>query len=803
MVNSGGFITFDLPKQLRYMFRKLMLVFTGLLLATIANAQLNVTFRSNLPYNGALANIGGYVDGNGTEYALVGYEFGLSIVNLADPANPFVAFDVTGTTSDWREVKTWQEYAYVTTEGCCNGLQIINLSYLPDSIQVKTWQGDGAITGQLETIHALHIDNGFAYLFGSNLFNGAAVIADLADPWNPTYKGNTPGTYIHDGYVRNDTLWAGHIYDGYFSVMDVSDKTNPLLLATQNTPGLFTHNTWLNDQGNVLFTTDEVNSSYLTSYDISDLNNITELQRVQLTPGSGSVVHNTHTLNDYEIVSWYKDGIAIVDVSRPDNMIVTGHYDTFLQGSGGGFDGCWGVYPYLPSGTIVASDMSNGLYVLTPNYVRGCYLEGTITDSVSGMTLNAATINILNQNTTKQSNISGVYKTGLATAGTYDVEVSKPGYITKTITGVVLQNGVLTQLDVQLNSLPTIVVTGQVTITNNGLPIEDAIVHISNSQFDVQVQTDASGNFALQGFYAGTYDVQIGKWGYVTKCLSSESITGASPLNITLDIGYYDDFSLDFGWNIGGTSPNAWVRDVPVGTSNNGTPANPGNDVNGDCGTIAFVTDNGGGSASAHDIDNGNCILTSPVFDATIYTNPYVTYYRWFFNGATFSGQPDDTMKIILNNGITSAVIEQVNPSSIGNSSWIFSSHRIADFITPTATMQLIVDIGDPGPVLNLLEGGFDHFTVDNIVGVESLNTSNLTLKAQPNPFTGNVYISWSTTNEGATLEVYDVSGREVFHSALTGQRGTVEAGNEWPSGYYLARLIAGNEINFVKIVKQ
>lgn len=780
-----------------------MLALAGLLMVSPSDAQLNVTFRSNLPYNGALSNIGGFVDGNGTEYALVGYEFGLSIVNLADPANPVVAFDVTGTTSDWREVKTWQEYAYVTTEGCCNGLQIINLSYLPDSIQVKTWQGDGAITGQLETIHALHIDDGHVYLFGSNLFNGAAIIADLADPWNPVYKGHTPGTYIHDGYVRNDTLWAGHIYDGYFSVMDVSDKTNPVVLATQNTPGLFTHNTWLNDQGNILFTTDEVNNSYLTSYDISDLNNITELQRVQLTPGSGSVVHNTHTLNDYEIVSWYKDGIAIVDVSRPDNMVVTGHYDTFLQGSGGGFDGCWGVYPFLPSGTIVASDMSNGLYVLTPNYVRGCYLEGTITDSITGATLNAATIRLLNQNITKQSNLSGIYKTGLATAGTYDVEVSKPGYLTKLITGVVLQNGVLTQLDVQLNSQPTITVTGHVTVTNGGTPIEDAIVYLSNAQFDVQVQTDASGNFTLSGFYAGSYDVQVGKWGYVTKCLNSESITGASPLNITLDFGYYDDFSLDFGWTIGGTSPNAWVRDVPIGTSSNGIPANPGSDVNSDCGTRAFVTDNGGGSASAHDIDNGNCVLTSPVFDATLYTNPYVTYNRWFFNGATFSGQPDDTMKIILNNGITSAIIEQVNPSSFGNSSWRFSSYRIADYITPTATMQLIVDIGDPGPVLNLLEGGFDHFTVDNIVGVEQISKDNLTLTALPNPFNNKVSIRWTSPEEGAVMKIYDVSGREVFETTLAGNSGTVETGVEWPSGYYLARLISGNEISFVKIVKQ
>jgi choice-of-anchor B domain-containing protein len=786
------------------MFKKCWLVLTGLFLVTAAQAQLNVTFRSNLPYNGAsLANIGGYVDSLGNEYALVGYEFGLSIVDVTDPANPVIVETVPGSTSNWREVKTWQNYAYVTTEGCCDGLQIINLGYLPDSVQVKYWKGTGAIANQLNTIHALHVDNGYAYLYGSDLFSGAAVIADLADPWNPVYTGHTPGTYIHDGYVRNDTLWAGHIYDGYFAAFDVSNKANPILLNTQSTPGQFTHNTWLNDQGNVLFTTDEVNSSYLTSYDISDLGNIQELQRLQLTPGSGSIVHNTHTLDDYEIVSWYKDGIAIVDVSRPDNMIITGHYDTYTQGTGSGFDGCWGVYPYLPSGNIVASDMSNGLYVLTPTYIRGCYLEGTITDSVSGVPLNGATLTIVNQNITQQSNISGVYKTGLATAGTYDVLVSKAGYNSKTITGVALANGVLTVLDVQLSSLPTISVTGTVTVVSNGQPVDNAIVHIVNSQFDVQTTTDASGNFTVANFYAGTYDIQVGKWGYHTECLTAQNLTGASPVTVTLQEGYYDDFTLDFGWTISGTSPNAWERGEPVGTSNQGTPANPNSDVSSDCEGIAFVTDNGGGSVSDHDIDNGDCILTSPIFDATLTTNPHVNYYRWFFNGSTFSGQPDDTLKVILTNGITSAVIESVNPSSANNSTWVFSSKRIADFIIPTATMQLRVEIGDPGPILNLLEGGFDKFEIVSVVGVNSPSADAAVLQALPNPFTNTVTLNWKTATEAQQLEVTDLSGRVVYSEKLSGNAGSVTTGESWPAGIYIAVIVSENQAYFTKLIRQ
>jgi hypothetical protein len=101
---------------------------------------------------------------------------------------------VPGVTSIWREVKTWQHYAYVTNENG-DGIQIINLAYLPDSVQTTQWYGDSTISGTLITCHALHIDSGYLYLFGcgdgaTKLFHGAAILCDLnADPWNPHYLG--------------------------------------------------------------------------------------------------------------------------------------------------------------------------------------------------------------------------------------------------------------------------------------------------------------------------------------------------------------------------------------------------------------------------------------------------------------------------------------------------------------------------------------------------------------------------------------------------------------------------------------
>ena len=169
-----------------------------------ANGQLNIQFRGQLTYGASneLANIGGYVDSTGKEYALVGCQTGLSIVDVSNPTTPIQKILIPGTNSFWREVKIWGKYAYVTTEGGSNGLQIINLGKLPGTITTsdyKYWKGTGAILNLLTKMHSLHIDNGYAYLNGANggaLFGGASLIVSLADPWNPVYIGNTQVSFL-------------------------------------------------------------------------------------------------------------------------------------------------------------------------------------------------------------------------------------------------------------------------------------------------------------------------------------------------------------------------------------------------------------------------------------------------------------------------------------------------------------------------------------------------------------------------------------------------------------------------------
>ena len=435
------------------------LLFSIISLLSYSQANKNITFRSHysFPSPVKLANIGGFAK-NGREYALVGTTQGLTIFDVTNPDTCVKLFDIPGKPSPWREVKTWGDYAYVTTEAQGGGIVIVDMSNLPGSAPYKTYVPIDLPNDTLRNCHSLHIDKGYMYLYGTNIGNRGAVFISLADPWNPVLAGKFdktpyPNWYVHDGYVRNDTMWACHIYAGYFSVVDVSNKANPVLLATQDSPMRTTHNSWLSDNGKTLFVTDETDSSFLAAYDIRDVNNIKLLDKHRTEPNDGSIVHNTHILNDYAVNSWYTDGVVIVDGSRPDNLIRVGNYDTSPSYTGGGYHGCWGVYPFLPSGNLVASDIEGGLFVLSPKYVRGCYLEGLTADSISGNPLNDVLVQIIGSGISRNSNITGIYKTGVADSGTYNVRYSKSGYAARILNGVKLKNGILTTRNVKLLKL--------------------------------------------------------------------------------------------------------------------------------------------------------------------------------------------------------------------------------------------------------------------------------------------------------------------------------------------------------------
>ncbi|MBA3649364.1 MAG: choice-of-anchor B family protein [Chitinophagales bacterium] len=446
-----------------------LLLITGFLPAN-TRAQLNVQQLGHLTYSENLAALWGYTDATGHEYALVGSYSGLSIVDLGDPAHPKQVQLVSTQKSEWHEVKVYSHYAYCVNESG-GGLLIVDLANLPNTVTSVKYTGG---TLGLSTGHSIWIDEkGFAYINGSNVGSGGVVFLDLkTDPMNPTYAGQYNQGYVHDCYAKNDTMWAAQIYNGYFRVVNVASKTNPQVLAQQTTPGAFTHNCWPTDNSRYVFTTDEVSNSSVTSYDESDLSNISEpLDQFQANPGTSSIAHNVRVKGKYLVIAYYRDGVILADATQPDNIIKVGNYDTSPY-SGNGYNGCWDAYPFFASGNIIASDIEQGLFVLKPTYVPACYLRGIVTDYATGSPLNGVTVQITGADNTDNTDLSGNYATGYSVAGKYTVTFTKSGYYTKTFKKVNLSNGVTTILNLTMKStslpLCTTPVNLNATVLNPG-----------------------------------------------------------------------------------------------------------------------------------------------------------------------------------------------------------------------------------------------------------------------------------------------------------------------------------------------
>lgn len=412
------------------------------------SAQKNISFLGNLTYTPILNDIWGHSDAFLNEYAIVGTTVGTSIVNVTNPTNPTELFFIPGDTSIWRDIKTWDNFAYVTNE-TGGGLLIVDLNFLPDSIHYQRVTQLGAFNFQ--TAHNLFIDeNGIAYLFGSNVLNQGALMVNVSgvNKYLPQLIGLYDERYVHDGFVRGDTLWTSEIFQGDFSVLDIQNKNNPILLARAQTSGRLTHNCWLSDDGNYLITTDEIQSGAVDIYDVSNLNNIRRLDSYKSNPMDSATPHNTFFLNDFIFTAYYRDGVTLVDATKKDNLVEIGQYDTSpLQGPG--FEGAWGVYPYLPSGNILVTDREEGLFVLAPQYKRASYLEGNVVDINSGFPVNNMRVEIMATKYMKRTIFNGNYKIGTADEGFYDVRFYHPNCKTVIVSNVELIEGEVTLLDIQ------------------------------------------------------------------------------------------------------------------------------------------------------------------------------------------------------------------------------------------------------------------------------------------------------------------------------------------------------------------
>ena len=352
----------------------------------------------NLPstFSNTFNDCWGWVDCDGREYALVGSAAYVHFFDLLDPSQPLeVDRFAGGATTTWRDLKTYRDRAYTVCDNCNEGLQIFDLSTLPDTV-VKIDQ----TTAFFGRSHNIFIDEGQGRLYAAgtdSAFFGLVILDLQADPDQPVRLANVSlaGGYVHDLYVRDHIAYCNHGNNGLV-VYDLSDPGNPIVLGslTSYPESGYNHSCWLHDDGVRFVFADESFGRAVKLADVSDLTDIqiTDIFRsVLLAPAdSSSIPHNPLIRGDLVFISYYHDGVEVFDLSDPDSVVKVAYYDTEPNNTMyNGFTGCWGVYPFLPSGHIIASDMNNGLFILSVDGIELADVDVPLTPS-SALTLSGS-----------------------------------------------------------------------------------------------------------------------------------------------------------------------------------------------------------------------------------------------------------------------------------------------------------------------------------------------------------------------------------------------------------------------------
>ena len=337
--------------------------------------------------NGIAGNdIWGWFDAqSGNEYALMGMANATAFVDVTDPENPVFLGTLPSQTvaAAWRDIKVYRDHAYVVADDAgAHGMQVFDLTRLRGLTAAQTFSAD-VVYGDFANAHniAINEDSGFAYVVGTNTCNEGLHMIDITTPINPMFAGCHSTFETHDTQCVN---YQGPDADHTNSeiclsaakdrveVVDVTVKAAPVSLSSTTYAQLsFVHQAWLTEDHRFLLVGDELDElsfgvpTRTHVLDVSDLD--APVYVFAYEAATTSIDHNLYVLGTRVFAANYTSGLRVLDVGdlSSNDLTEAAFFDTFPDSDAADFDGAWSVYPYLPSGTILVSDITNGLFILS------------------------------------------------------------------------------------------------------------------------------------------------------------------------------------------------------------------------------------------------------------------------------------------------------------------------------------------------------------------------------------------------------------------------------------------------------
>ena len=342
-------------------------------------------------------DIWGWVDPvTGDPYALLGLDTGTAFIRITNPEQPVVVgyLPTHSSASLWRDIKTYQNHAFIGSEAGGHGMQVFDLN------QLRDYNGNNPVTFS-ETAHyglfgnshniVINEESGFAFAVGANDCSGGLHMVNIQNPSNPSYAG----CYSQDGYTHDsqcviyngpDTEYVGREIcfssnEDTVTITDVTDKSNPTTISINGYSGAqYTHQGWLTEDHEYFLCNDELDEYYgginTTTYiwDMRSLDNPTLIERHD--HGTPNIDHNLYIEGNYAYQSHYTAGLRIQDISNIEDGIMeeVAFFDIHPQNNNTSFDGAWSNYPFFDNNIVIVSGIgdggnteSGGLFVLQFN----------------------------------------------------------------------------------------------------------------------------------------------------------------------------------------------------------------------------------------------------------------------------------------------------------------------------------------------------------------------------------------------------------------------------------------------------
>jgi len=424
----------------------------------------------------------------GKEYSLVGLNNGTAFVDTSDPVNPIYLGKLPTHTqsSTWRDIKVYNNHAFVVSEASGHGMQVFDLTRLRNvSNPPATFTEDAHFPG-FGSAHNIVINEatGYAYAVGANTYSGGAHFINIQNPLNPVDEGGYSGSgYTHDAQVviyngpdpdyQGQELYFGNNEDRAV-IVDVTDKANPVFISDFNYSNVdYTHQGWLTTDQRYFIIGDELDESSFgfntrsIIADYSDLDN--PVFHDEYFGTTAAIDHNGYVVGNKYYLSSYTAGMRVIDISgiaTPGSLNESGYFDSYPSNNNTNFNGVWNVYPFFSSGNININDINNGFFMVrasvsgtdTTPPVAVCAPYTAALDTAGNVTITGSNVD------GGSSDNSGFYSTTVSPNIFSCADVGAPITVTLTVSDVAGNSSTCTtEVIVVDNSLPTISCPGDMT----------------------------------------------------------------------------------------------------------------------------------------------------------------------------------------------------------------------------------------------------------------------------------------------------------------------------------------------------